>query len=421
MRVKAVRKTCHLPCVCSAYPGPDAFHHYAPNMAPRATAEWYCANCWGRGNERYRNNGSRTACRKCNSPKGSCHWGPVKPRQADGQAAGGAPSDPAKKLREAESQLRKQQEEIKQLKAAAETASADGGGSVGGDDVDTAALDKSISKLRTMVQATKAMGAEAPEGWLADVEARLAAAILAKEEARPPSDRLASARNAQARTKKAYDKTQAAQHAAQRILEEAQEGILKATNENAAACEAHAKATAAFETASVVVEAGTTAGDAVPDLPAAIKTIADVKKLLRVVTPAESTVAIEAAVEAICAMLNKVADGEPALPQALAIAPVQPQQQQQQQLQAPQVGTLPPQKSWTDAAEEPDVDFSAFDAAADALSESDEDDEKAEPAERQAALKKRREKMQTLRTETKRLQGKLGVRGRLSKTPKSEE
>ena len=383
-------------------------------MAPnRATAEWYCSKCWGKGNERYRNNGSRSECRKCNCRKGDCYWGPVKPPS---QAAGGG-NDAAKKLQEAESKLLKQQAEISKLKAAA--GSSDSGGSVGGDDADTAALDKSISKLRAVVQSTKAWGAEAPDGMLADLEARLAAAILAKEEARPPSDRLASARNAQARTKTAYDKTQAAQHAAKRILEEAQEGLLKATTENAAACTAHAKATAAFESASMVVEAGSTASDAVPDLPAAIKLFADFKKLLRAVTPAESKEAIDSSVEGICAMLNKVVDGEPAPPQPLAGAPAQtPPQQQPQGLQ---VGTLPPQTSWNDAADEPDVDFSAFEAAADAFSESDEDDEKAEPAARQAALKKRKEQMQTLRTETKRLQGKLGVRGRLSKTPKNEE
>ena len=380
-------------------------------MAPtRSTAEWYCANCWGKGNERFRNNGSRTECKKCNSRKGDCHWGPVKPPS---QAAGGG-NDAARKLQEAESRNRKQQEEINKLKAAVE--SSDNGGSVGGDDAGTAALDKTISQLRAMVQPIKAMGASAPDGWLADAEARLAAAILAKEEARPPSDRLASARNAQARTKKAFDKTQASQHAAQKILEEAQEGLLKATTENAAASEAHAKTTAAFEAANAATEAGTTAGDAAPSLPAAVKLFADFKKLLQTVTPAESRGEINGAVENICAMLNKVVDGESA-PQPLAVEPAQTPPPQ-----GPQVGSLPPQKEWTDPASQPDVDFTAFHEAADAFSESEEDDEKAEPAARKAALKKRKEQMQTLRAETKRLQGKLGVRGGLAKaTTKHEE
>ena len=371
-------------------------------MAPtRSTAEWYCANCWGKGNERFRNNGSRTECKKCNSRKGDCHWGPVKPPS---QAAGGG-NDAARKLQEAESRNRKQQEEINKLKAVVE--SSDNGGSVGGDDAGTAALDKTISQLRAMVQPIKAMGASAPDGWLADAEARLAAAILAKEEARPPSDRLASARNAQARTKKAFDKTQASQHAAQKILEEAQEGLLKATTENAAASEAHAKTTAAFEAANAATEAGTTAGDAAPSLPAAVKLFADFKKLLQTVTPAESRVEIDGAVEGICAMLNKVVDGQPTPPPPP---------------QGPQVGLLPPQMGWSDAASLPDVDFTAFHDAADAISDSEEEDEKAEPAARKAALKKRKEQMQTLRTETKRLQGKLGVRGGLAKaTSKHEE
>ena len=184
--------------VCALHtPGPDAFHQHDPTMAPtRATAEWYCSKCWGKGNERYRNNGSRTECRKYNTRKGDCHWGPVKP---PGQAAGGG-NDAAKKLQDAEARNRKQQEEINKLKAAVE--SSDTGGSVGGDDAGTAAMDKTISQLRAMVQPIKAMGAGAPAGWLADAEARLAAAILAKEEARPPSDRLASARNAQVKTKR---------------------------------------------------------------------------------------------------------------------------------------------------------------------------------------------------------------------------
>ena len=86
----------------------------------RSTDECYCGVSWGRGPERYRNNGSRTHCQKCKRRKGDCFYETVKAHES-WRKRGGASSE-SSKLKAAEAKLRKQTEELDKLKAAANDA-----------------------------------------------------------------------------------------------------------------------------------------------------------------------------------------------------------------------------------------------------------------------------------------------------------
>ena len=89
-------------------------------------------------------------------------------------------------------------------------------------------MDRRIAGLRAQITALKGLDAAyCVPGRLAEYEGMLAAAIKAKDAAKPPSVRLASARNALARNQKSLDKALAAKSASEKILAEAQEALRK--------------------------------------------------------------------------------------------------------------------------------------------------------------------------------------------------
>ena len=316
-------------------------------MAPRSSAEWYCSKCWGKGNERYRNNGPRKECKKCGCSKGDCFWGAVKPKTPSQSSA-----DPAKKLRDAEEKCRKQEEELELLRAGSST-SQDGGTSVGGDDAQSAKLDKVIAGLRSAVATSKKWVAEgiSSQGDLETFEAKLAAALKSKEESKPPSQRLKAAKNALERKQKALDKALLHKSAAEKIWQAAQDGLKEATDEVVSTTEAVALAKTEHAAAEVAAEAagGSPPGEGI-SLAAAQKTFQGIEKLVGITFPTGSPQA--AALELLRESLDAAARGADATePQGLqpqqqappqGTAPGQPQQQQQQQQPQQQA---PPQGS----------------------------------------------------------------------------
>ena len=128
------------------------------------------------------------------------------------------------------------------LKAAANGAPTQGG-NVGGDDAPDPAMERRIAGLRAQISTLKGLDAvDCVPGRLAEYEGRLAEAIKAKDAAKPPSVRLASARNALARNQKSLDKALAAKSASEKILAEAQEALRKSTEDVVSAQEAVAQA-----------------------------------------------------------------------------------------------------------------------------------------------------------------------------------
>ena len=190
----------------------------------------------------------------------------------------------ARKLKEAEEKTKKLEDELAKLKASANGAPAQGG-NVGGDDAPDPAMDRRIAGLRAQITTLKGLDAvDCVPGRLAEYETRLTEAVKAKDASKPPSVRLASARNALARNQKALDKAMAAKSASEKVLAESQDALRKSTEEVVSAQEAVGQSKAEFAAASQLVGNQPDAAGTNGQLPALLGSFQHIEQALAMAT-----------------------------------------------------------------------------------------------------------------------------------------